>query len=81
MDIEFIITDCTELSDDYSIKDLNKLTACLTEYSDRFSEEMFKGLPPHRSFDIQINLKPRSTPPWGRLITISDADNTFLKQY
>ena len=76
-----IMTECTDLSDKYSFKDSNGLPACLTEYSDRFSAEMCKGLPPHRSFDIQINLKPGSTPPWGRLITLSDADNTLLKQY
>ena len=62
-------------------KDKDGLPVPLLEFKDCFSEEECRELPPHRPYDIQINLKENSTPPWGQLIPLSDKDNSLLKTY
>ena len=46
-----------------------------------FSEEQANTLPPHRKYDLQINLLPNSAPPWGRIYRQSAVELVEMKAY
>ena len=48
---------------------------------DVFSEPQANVLPPHRKYDLEINLKRGTTPPWGRIYPMFALENTAMKEY
>ena len=46
-----------------------------------FSEQQANTLPPHRKYDLQINLLPGTAPPWGRVYTKSAVELVEMKAY
>ena len=58
-----------------------KLHKIYHQYLSVFSKEEADRLPPHRSSDHKIILKPGSEPPWGRLYGMSRDELLVLKKY
>ena len=46
-----------------------------------FLEQRANTLPPHRKYDLQINLLPGTAPPWGRIYTQSVVELVAMKEY
>ena len=42
---------------------------------------MANTLPPHRKYDLEIPLKPGSTPPWGPIYSMSAPELVTIKEY
>lgn len=53
----------------------------LASYASVFNPQESKELPPRRPYDMKINLIEGTTPPWGRIIPLSTADNNLLLDY
>ncbi|KAM0789314.1 hypothetical protein ACM66B_000152 [Microbotryomycetes sp. NB124-2] len=51
------------------------------DYLDVFSETKAQALPPHREYDLKIDLKDEATPPFGPLYSMAAAESTALKEY
>ncbi|KAG5734830.1 hypothetical protein E4T56_gene626 [Termitomyces sp. T112] len=51
------------------------------EFADVFSEGSAKKLPPHRSYDHQIDLKEGTSPPFGKIYNMSEIELWALKEY
>ena len=45
------------------------------------SEQHANTLPPHRKYDVQINLLPNFAPPWGRIYSQSAVELVEMKAY
>lgn len=55
-----------------------------TEYHDLkevFNKIKATSLPPHRPYDCAIDLNPGSTPPRGRLYSLSGPENLSMQKY
>ncbi|KAG5735420.1 hypothetical protein E4T56_gene12784 [Termitomyces sp. T112] len=51
------------------------------EFADMFSKGSAKELPPHRSYDHQINLEEGTSPPFGKIYNMSKIELRALKEY
>ncbi|KAG5348539.1 hypothetical protein C0989_010077, partial [Termitomyces sp. Mn162] len=51
------------------------------EFADMFSEGSAKELPPHHSYDHQINLEEGTSPPFGKIYNMSEIKLWALKEY
>ncbi|KAG5726085.1 hypothetical protein E4T56_gene1635 [Termitomyces sp. T112] len=51
------------------------------EFADVFSEGSAKELPPHRSYDHQIDLEEGTSPPFGKIYNMSKIELQALKEY
>ena len=58
-----------------------KVPAAYHDYLDVFSEQGANTLPPHRKYDLEIPLKPGTTPPWGHIYPMSVPELTTIKEY
>lgn len=60
------------------------LTGVPEEYHDLrgvFSRSRAMSLPPHRPYDCAIDLRPGTTPPRGRLYSLSAPEREALENY
>ena len=61
-----------------------QIPSWLSEFKDVFSEKMFSTLPPHRSFDHTIELKPSFVPKIAKIYPLNpkekEACETFVKE-
>ena len=53
----------------------------LKEYLDVFSEEQANTLPPHRKYDLEIQLQPITSPPWGPIYPMSALELLEMKTH
>ena len=51
------------------------------DYLDVFSESQANVLPPHRKYDLDIQLLPDSAPPFGPIYPMSAPENIEMKRY
>ena len=51
------------------------------DFLDVFSEQQANTLPPHRKYDLHINLLPSKAPLWGRIYTQSAVELVEMKAY
>ncbi|KAG5718803.1 hypothetical protein E4T56_gene2697 [Termitomyces sp. T112] len=51
------------------------------EFADEFAEGSAKELPPHRSYDHQIDLEEGTSPPFGKIYNMSEIELQALKEY
>ncbi|KAI4874292.1 hypothetical protein NFI96_004462 [Prochilodus magdalenae] len=54
------------------------------EYHDlqaAFSKDKAHALPPHREYDCAVNLLPGTTPPRGRLFSLSTPEKVAMEEY
>ncbi|KAJ9061317.1 hypothetical protein DSO57_1021777 [Entomophthora muscae] len=65
--------------DTLSSKDGDGLPYCYSDFKDCFSEEECNLLPPHRPYNIQINLKPGTTP-LGEGLSLSLTQTTLYQR-
>ncbi|XP_060775509.1 uncharacterized protein LOC132885169 [Neoarius graeffei] len=64
--------------------DLTELSQVPTEYWDLkevFSKSRAAVLPPHRAYDCAIDLLPGTTPPRGRLFSLSQPERKAMEEY
>ncbi|XP_061629564.1 uncharacterized protein LOC133478053 [Phyllopteryx taeniolatus] len=61
--------------------DLSQVPTCYQDIKDVFSKSKAKSLPPHRPYDCAIDLLPGTTPPRGRLFSLSGPENKAMKEY
>ncbi|XP_061625309.1 uncharacterized protein LOC133476089 [Phyllopteryx taeniolatus] len=59
--------------------DLSQVPTCYQDIKDVFSKA--KSLPPHRPYDCAIDLLPGTTPPRGRLFSLSGPEHKAMKEY
>ena len=70
-----------------SLSELSKSDVCSSvppEYSDLslvFSKQRVSSLPPHRPYDCAIDLLPGTSPPRGRLFSLSGPEMTAMESY
>ncbi|KAI2649346.1 Transposon Tf2-9 polyprotein [Labeo rohita] len=67
-----------------SQEELDDLSGVPREYHDLravFSRSRAASLPPHRPYDCSIDLIPGSTPPRGKLYSLSNPEREALKKY
>ncbi|KAJ9088298.1 hypothetical protein DSO57_1039620 [Entomophthora muscae] len=76
-----MLNSCTILPPAEAALSNNNIPLCISDYEEVFSDKQCRNLPPHRPYDIQINLTEGANPPWGRIIPLSDADNKMLLEY
>ncbi|KAL4009484.1 hypothetical protein ACER0C_003336 [Sarotherodon galilaeus] len=61
--------------------DLDKIPPAYHDLSEVFSKRRASTLPPHRSYDMAIELLPGAVPPRGRLFSLSPAENKAMEEY
>ncbi|XP_061611195.1 complement C1q tumor necrosis factor-related protein 1 isoform X1 [Phyllopteryx taeniolatus] len=61
--------------------DLSQVPTCYQDIKDVFSKSKAKSLPPHRPYDCAIDLLPGTTPPRGRLFSLSGPEHKAMKEY
>lgn len=61
--------------------DLSKVPAVYHDLSAVFSKDKATSLPPHRSYDLAIDLLPGATPPRGRLYPLSIPETQAMETY
>ncbi|XP_062854790.1 obscurin [Trichomycterus rosablanca] len=61
--------------------DLSKVPVTYHDLREVFSKRKTEVLPPHRSFDCAIDLLPGTSPPRGRLFSLSGPERTAMEKY
>ena len=61
--------------------DLSKVPSAYLRFKEVFSKTRAASLPPHRSYDCAINLSPGTTPPRGRLYSLSVPEHAAMEKY
>lgn len=61
--------------------ELSHVPTAYHDLEEVFSKSRVVSLPPHRPFDCAINLLPGSTPPMGRLYSISGPERQAMNSY
>ncbi|XP_069498702.1 uncharacterized protein, partial [Ambystoma mexicanum] len=64
-----------------SSEEILKLPPEYQEFQDVFQKDQANTLPPHRSYDCQIDLIPGTTPPCSRIYALTEPENLHLRQY
>ena len=58
-----------------------QVPAAYHAYLDVFSEAQANTLPPHRKYDLRIDLIPGAQPPWGPIYSLSAMELAPMKEY
>ena len=61
--------------------DLSDIPEDYHEYADVFSKSKASSLPPHRPFDLGIDLEEGTHPPVGRMYSLSETEMTALREF
>ena len=61
--------------------DLSAIPPVYHDLGEVFSKDRATSLPPHRSYDCTINLLPGSSPPRGRLYSLSAPEHLAMEKY
>jgi hypothetical protein len=61
--------------------DLSGIPEDYQEFADVFSKEQSSSLPPHRPYDLKIDLEEGAEPPIGRMYSLSETEMTALRQF
>ena len=61
--------------------DLSGIPEDYHEYADVFSKSKAGSLPPHRTYDLKIDLDEGAEPPIGRMYSLSKAELTTLRHF
>ena len=61
--------------------DLSIVPACYMDLKDVFNKSKATSLPPHRPYDCAIDLLPGTSPPKGRLYSLSGPEMQSMKKY
>jgi len=67
------------LSDD--IPDLSSVPEEYHEFADVFNKKKADTLPPHRPYDLKINLEEGSSPPVGHMYSVSQSELQTLREF
>ena len=51
------------------------------DFADVFDKAKADTLPPHRPYDLKINLEEGSTPPLGHMYSLSQTELTTLRDF
>ena len=71
------ITGCSANTDPI---DLSGIPEDYHKFADVFSKSQASTLPPHRPYDLKIDLKEGAEPPIGRMYSLSETEMTALRQ-
>ncbi|XP_061625369.1 uncharacterized protein LOC133476250 [Phyllopteryx taeniolatus] len=61
--------------------DLSQVPTCYHDIKEVFSKSKAKSLPPHRPYACAVDLLPGTTPPRGRLFSLSGPEHMAMKEY
>jgi hypothetical protein len=61
--------------------DLSEIPEDYHEYQDVFSKSSASTLPPHRSYDLKIDLEEGAEPPIGRMYSLSEKEMGALREF
>jgi len=61
--------------------DLSNIPSEYHEFANVFSKTKAETLPPHRSYDLKINLKEGAQPPVGPIYSLSTSEQEALKKF
>ena len=61
--------------------DLKNIPQEYHEFADVFSKGRADSLPPHRPYDLKINLEDGATPPFGPIYSLSQSELTALREF
>lgn len=61
--------------------DISKVPQCYHDLKEVFNKARATSLPPHRVYDCAIDLLPSSSPPRGRLYSLSAPETRAMKEY
>ncbi len=61
--------------------DLSNVPTCYLDLKEVFNKAKATSLPPHRPYDCAIDLLPGSSPPKGRLFSLSGPETLAMKDY
>jgi len=61
--------------------DISKVLREYHEFADVFSTGRADTLPPHRPYDLKINLEDGTTPPFGPIYSLSQSELTALREF
>src|SRR6202522_3679211 len=67
------------VSDD--IPDLSSVPEEYHEFADVFNKKKADTLPPHRPYDLNINLEEVSSPPVGHMYSVSQSELQALREF
>ncbi|CAL9698545.1 unnamed protein product [Knipowitschia caucasica] len=68
-------------SDDPQFPDLTSVPDCYIELKEVFNKAKATSLPPHRPYDRAIDLLPGTSPPKGRLYSLSAPERQAMDEY
>ena len=66
---------------DPDFPDISKVPQCYHDLKEVFNKARATSLPPHRVYDCAIDLLPGSSPPRGRLYSLSAPETRAMKEY
>ena len=69
------------VSSDADFPDLSGVPACYLDVKEVFNKARATSLPPHRPYDCCIDLLPGSSPPRGRLYSLSAPEREAMQTY
>ncbi|QRV77130.1 Retrotransposable element Tf2 protein [Ceratobasidium sp. AG-Ba] len=78
--IELLQSAMEEPYENPSVPLANQIPMEYHEFLTVFGEEEFKQLPPHREYDIPIDLEEGKTPPFGPIYSMTPAESEALKE-
>nr|XP_046235229.1 methionine-R-sulfoxide reductase B3 isoform X1 [Scatophagus argus] len=67
--------------DDEEFPDLSSVAPCYLDLKQVFSKAKATSLPPHRPYDCAIDLLPGTSPPRGRLYSLSGPERQAMEDY
>ncbi|KAG8935233.1 hypothetical protein FRC01_005489 [Tulasnella sp. 417] len=78
---EFSPTEPLPNDDDETPPDLSRIPEIFHCFADVFSKAKADKLPPHRPFDMEIDLLPGKTPPFGPIYSLTQPEQEELQRY
>lgn len=70
-----------EVEDETQYPHISKVPEIYLDLKEVFNKTRATSLPPHRPYDCSINLLPGSTPPRGRLFSLSPPEQEAMQKY
>jgi len=61
--------------------DLSNVPSEYHKFADVFSKTKAENIPPHRPYDLKINLKEGAQPPVGPIYSLSASEQETLKEF
>ena len=74
-------TSSRRVSLDSDFPDLSRVPSCYLDLKEVFNKTRATSLPPHRPYDCAIDLLPGSSPPRGRLYSLSSPEVKTMTEY